>query len=298
MSFNTPVVPSDGGVVTQCGRVLYSDFHVENAKTSPSDTFPNECSASTVSCSNKPAGGCAAGTREATKTTGCTCSTSTCCRKDSLTPQEKVLEFFLFDLASCIAPDNGTQTITCAKQSCTAMGVQCGLSGDGCGGTQQCPPCPNGQTCGGGGVQNQCGGPACTKQTCGNLDCGKIGDGCGGSLDCGSCQTGKTCGANSPNVCGTGTCTATTCKAQGAECGPLGDGCGNLLDCGPCPSAEVCVGNKCVSSGCTKLTCQQAGAGCGQVSDGCGGLIDCGTCTQPQTCGGGGTPNQCGGGTH
>lgn len=64
LSFNTPVgVPAD----QQCGRAVYSNFHIANGFGG--GTFPDECS------------------------------------PDPLTPQEKVLEFMLFDLASCVQDD-------------------------------------------------------------------------------------------------------------------------------------------------------------------------------------------------
>jgi len=66
LSFNTPVgvKPED-----QCGRAVYSNFHIAYGAGSWGTTFPAECS---------PA---------------------------PLTPQEKVLEFLLFDLASCVQDD-------------------------------------------------------------------------------------------------------------------------------------------------------------------------------------------------
>jgi hypothetical protein len=63
-TFNTPVgVPA----AQQCGRVLYSDFHVNNGTANgPGAAFPGECPA------------------------------------QPMTPQEKTLEFLIFDLSNCV----------------------------------------------------------------------------------------------------------------------------------------------------------------------------------------------------
>jgi hypothetical protein len=66
-TFNTPL---DAGAEQQCGRFAYSSFHIAGAVGGGSD-FPTECD-------NEP-----------------------------LTPQERVLEFMLFDLASCVQIDTG-----------------------------------------------------------------------------------------------------------------------------------------------------------------------------------------------
>jgi len=68
-TFNTPV---GSPPANQCGRVLFSDFHVADS-TSSGKTFPTECGADSP-----------------------------------LTAQEKVLEFMLFDIANCIQQDNAT----------------------------------------------------------------------------------------------------------------------------------------------------------------------------------------------
>jgi peptidoglycan/xylan/chitin deacetylase (PgdA/CDA1 family) len=94
-----------------------------------------------------------------------------------------------------------------------------------------------------------------------------------------------------------GTCSPTTCAAQGKNCGTLSDGCTGSLNCGSCTAPQSCGGggtsNVC---GCTPTTCAAQGKNCGSISNGCGGTLSCGSCTSPQSCGGGGTANVCGGG--
>jgi hypothetical protein len=72
-SFDTPVnapAPADGGAPAYCGRTVFSDLHVAG-NPATKDTGP-------------PPGGCASA---------------------DLSPQEKALEFMLFDLSSCVIPD-------------------------------------------------------------------------------------------------------------------------------------------------------------------------------------------------
>ncbi len=321
-TFNTPVVPAQGQ--NQCGRVLFSDFHVNTSGSTTTATFPNECPRDFLG------------------------------RLPALTAQEKVLEFMIFDLASCITPDvpvpptctprscadqgincggagNGCgqsldcgqcvapQTCggsgqpgvcggtSCTPRTCAQQGLNCGPAGDGCGNALDCGPCTLPQTCGGGGTAGVCGAPSCTPRTCAQqgLSCGAAGDGCGGALNCGTCNPPFFCGGGgTPGVCGmgdSGRCTPRTCAAQGLSCGPAGDGCGNALDCGPCVLPQTCGGGGtpgvCGAPSCTKRTCADQGLSCGPAGDGCGGALDCGPCVLPQTCGGGGTPGVCGGPT-
>jgi hypothetical protein len=163
-TFDTPIAYApDPTPTTQCGRVLFSDFHVSDAAAG-GDTFPAECT-------NGP-----------------------------MSAQEKTLEFMLFDLASCVGPPPGTcapkscaqQSLTCGQagtgcddnvvlqcgscpmgltcnggtcsdmsctpRTCQDAGATCGIIGNGCGGTVDCGTCPDGQVCGGAGVANTCGG--------------------------------------------------------------------------------------------------------------------------------------------
>ncbi len=164
-SFDTPVAYAPSMRPTRrCGRVLYSDFHVSESNAMGT-TFPAECT-------NGP-----------------------------LTPQEKTLEFLLFDLATCIGP----QPTACTSRTCEEQGYDCGIAGDGCddGVALHCGSCGNGRTCGGGGP-GVCGTFACVPRTCAaqGLNCGLIGDGCGGTADCGKCSPGETCGGGDVgNMC-------------------------------------------------------------------------------------------------
>ncbi len=155
-SFDTPIAYApDPRPTKRCGRVVYSDFHVSDA-TSGDVTFPAECT------------------------------------DGPMTPQEKTLEFLLFDLAACVGP----QPSLCTPRTCEAQGYACGLAGDGCddGVTLNCGACGDGRTCGA-NQPNQCGTGACVPLTCAGLECGVIGDGCGGTVDCGDCQNFEVCGA-------------------------------------------------------------------------------------------------------
>jgi hypothetical protein len=301
-TFNTPV---NAPAANQCGRVVYSDFHVNLAGTTSGKTFPAECG---------DVGG----------------------KLLALTSQEKVIEYMLLDLSSCISQDSAP---ACVAKTCAQIGATCGPQGDGCGGQIDCGPCSNTQTCGGGSVPNQCGGGVCVAKTCANFPgtCGQQSDGCGGlTASCATCPgvpcTTKTCG-DYPSSCGAqsdgcggltgvcgscvwpltcggggvanqcgmpdgGGCTPRTCAELGIQCGPAGDGCGNLIaSCGTCPPGQGCGGGGvpgvCGGS-CSPKTCAQQNIECGPAGDGCGGVLACGDCTAPLTCGGGGLPGRCG----
>jgi hypothetical protein len=115
-SFNTPLgTPT----ANQCGRVVFSDFHVETSNNTKVP-FPTECG-----------GG-------------------------GFSPQEFLLAQALFDLAGCVSI-NAPQT--CKPVTCGFLGLNCGTAGDGCGGTLNCGTCTAPATCGGDGTPGVCGSP-------------------------------------------------------------------------------------------------------------------------------------------
>ncbi len=258
-TFDTPF-----GAMNTCGRVVYSDFHVENSGNANGLVMPAECAAG------------------------------------AMTAQEKLLEFMLFDLTSCVSSP------MCTPKTCAQQGITCGPAGDGCGGLLQCGNCVSPQTCGGGGQPGQCGGTPCVTRTCAQqgISCGPAGDGCGGPLSCGNCTPPQTCGGGgTPGTCGAPSCTPITCASQNINCGPAGNGCGGVIpSCGMCVFPQTCGGGgqpgQCgLADGgaCQPRTCAAQMIQCGPAGDGCGNLLDCGMCTFPQTCGGGGMPGICGG---
>lgn len=105
-SFNTPYGAPDEA---SCGRVAYSSFHV--AATAGGDgmdgtfaevVFPTHCAG-------------------------------------SLTDQEKVLLYMLFDLGACVG--DPPPPPECKPTTCEALEAQCGPAPDGCGGVLDCGPC-------------------------------------------------------------------------------------------------------------------------------------------------------------
>ncbi len=161
-TYNTPVNlvenPTANPPSLQCGRVLFSDFHVQNANEHDV-VFPGQCNT------------------------------------DPMNAQEKLLEFMIFDLGSCVPPGK-----VCTPATKCPAGENCGYAPDGCGGLIACGVCPTGEACGVGmpPVPNHCGKgtQSCTPITCAaqKLECGPAADGCGAKIDsCGMCAAGELC---------------------------------------------------------------------------------------------------------
>ena len=116
ITFDTPWgLPPD----QQCGRVLYSSFHVTTAAIAGNACTGGGNNASTQNC-NFPQ----------------ECNTA-------FTPQEKALAYFMFDMTSCVKPPDKH----CKPKTCADVGKTCGLAADGCGGPLDCGPCCTPVTC-------------------------------------------------------------------------------------------------------------------------------------------------------
>jgi len=205
---------------------------------------------------------------------------------------------------------------------CTREGKDCGLFAvtDRCGEarTVGCGECLEPESCGGAGVANVCGEPACETDTafCQRLgkDCGRVEgrDDCEKprAAECGECLVPETCGgAGVANVCGEPACETDTafCQRLGKDCGTVEglDDCEKprTAECGECLEPETCSGagvaNVCGEPACETDVgfCERLGKECGTVE----GLDDCekprsaecGECVEPEVCGGGGEANVC-----
>ncbi len=196
-------------------------------------------------------------------------------------------------------------------ESCEQVGAECGLIGNGCGGTLDCGTCADGQGCGI-AAPNRCAPtPPCAPRDpsaacaggCGLVsnDCGAEVD--GGLVDCDAqqpCASGETCGGGgTPSQCGSGASCAVIARAVACadrECGLAGDGCGGSHECGRCAAGERCEAGRCVPPPtCVPQPASWACAdkNCGLTGDGCGGLLSCGSCGAYQQCGQD-LPNRCG----
>jgi hypothetical protein len=76
--FDTPLATPANPTPNQCGRVLFNEYHVEGGTSSPSTSFPSECTGGTA-----------------------------------MTPQEKLLEYMLFELTD----EGGQPTLAPASQN-------------------------------------------------------------------------------------------------------------------------------------------------------------------------------------
>ncbi|HTQ06487.1 MAG TPA: hypothetical protein VMI54_21655 [Polyangiaceae bacterium] len=287
-TFNTPVNLTQDLTATppvvQCGRVLFSDFHVQDANE-VNETYPQQCGKACKAdsdCTGACTGGkCPWGAACTTKADCASkCSDDGYCL-DPMNPQEKLLEYMIFDLGSCVPPPKA-----CVPSTTCPDGQDCGYAPDGCNGLIPCGVCPDGEQCGVGQppVPNHCGSISCTPDSAcpADQECGYASDGCNGVINCGDCPAGQTC---QNGKCGSGSCDPKSCAQQGIECGQAGDECGNQIQCPACPANETCINGKCVPQSCQPQSCADQSIECGSAADGCGNKIDsCGVCSAGSLC--------------
>jgi hypothetical protein len=183
------------------------------------------------------------------------------------------------DCGACQRPDWACDKGLCKGNSscmrrtaCTeGTATYCGKIGDNCGGALDCGDCMAPSVCGGNGVSNVCGNPACEPIKCalpGGQYCGVIGDGCGHSLDCGSCPNGDACGGTGiPSVCpgsvGATKCVGIRCNVEKCSGGGTTSLSGVVYDpagVNPIYNVRVYVPNAELEPLPTGATCEQCNA--------------------------------------
>jgi hypothetical protein len=112
VTFDTPY--GDPATTLQCGRVLYSSFHVTSAGLSNNTCIQGTAPNATDTNCNFPV----------------ECGTT-------MENQEKVLAYMLFDMTATVCPT----TTKCQPLDCASQGVVCGQASDGCGNTLDCGKC-------------------------------------------------------------------------------------------------------------------------------------------------------------
>jgi hypothetical protein len=116
----------------------------------------------------------------------CQAVSSTACTANPQCPHDSFGNEECGQSGTCAACTGNGTSVCCYQPAC--LPGFCGVHPDNCGDTAlNCGGCTAPNTCGGGGIDGQCG---CTPLTCNSPGvCGTRADGCGGTLHCNPCPT-------------------------------------------------------------------------------------------------------------